>query len=292
MAHNGTESNRRAVAGRSLALLALVLGCSDEGELPTADARAVGSANADDSGALDGLDAARSGSDSERREAGAAASDVDGRARGAQPAFDGALARDPTAATNADAGDAGLGSKADAGDGGTRDAPPLGDASCEQERAFLNEHRACSTQQDCAIVGSCSGGFGFRAVQAAVKDEAQRLSNNTSCGRAFDGPMYAAVCEQGLCRTRPTGAWCGAAPSSQDGGRMGCAPGEAQYRTDCEGPSAATGKPTCERSCNGATDTSCGAGRMCTSVRVSAGQSGYGTSCDALVDVWLCRAPR
>jgi hypothetical protein len=79
---------------------------------------------------------------------------------------------------------------------------------------------------DCAVVGSCSAGFGFEAVATSAAAEAQALSDATpdGCG-AFDGPQFRAVCEHargasvpGQCALREQGRACGeAAPELCDG---------------------------------------------------------------------------
>jgi hypothetical protein len=156
--------------------------------------------------------------------------------------------------------------------------------TCEGQRTFLSAHRWCAKSSDCVIVGACSGGFGFRAVERAVQTEAQTLSDRAKCDVVFDGPTYNAVCEQGVCTARPTQGACGA--PQRDGGVYGCPRGQEQYLPSCETPMT-FGFDTqgCETHCDGADDTSCGAGRTCKQVKVL---PVVRAGCD-LIDVWLCR---
>lgn len=181
-------------------------------------------------------------------------------------------------------GDGGLLGRLDAS---LRDAPADIARDCEKASEFVAAHRTCSTDADCVIVGSCSGGFGFLAVQVSAQAEAQRLSDTTRC-RVYDGPLYNAVCEQGSCRTRPTGAWCGGVRLA-DGGYAGCPQGQEQYQTTCAAPSEVAGQPSCERRCSGSADSSCGMGRVCTSVRVYEATEPFGQGCGAAFEQWLCR---
>ena len=75
---------------------------------------------------------------------------------------------------------------------------------------FLAANSHCEVDSDCVIVGDCSGGFGFYAVNAAAREEGEALSLDTpaECG-AFDGPLYHAVCEEGTCGELETGDACG-----------------------------------------------------------------------------------
>lgn len=155
-------------------------------------------------------------------------------------------------------------------------------ARCEEERSFLASHRACTTDSDCTIAGSCSGGFGFEAIRVDARERAQAYSDRTACGAAFDGPTYRAVCEQGLCVARNSGTSCGAAQPA-DGGRPGCPEGEEIYLTACDG------EPACRQRCSGASDDRCGASSQCEQTKVSAVSPPYGMGCGSLIDVWLCR---
>jgi hypothetical protein len=156
-----------------------------------------------------------------------------------------------------------------------------GDRSCGAERAFVLSHRACSTDDDCVIVGACSGGWGFEAVQRSAQAEAQRWSDDTQC-KVFDGPLYNAVCERAVCVARQNGAMCGM-PSNADGGAQVCAAGEELYTLSCD-----AGTPACAKRCDGAADLSCGAAKTCAQTSV-APLGGYGAGCTGALDVWLCR---
>ncbi|MEY4514690.1 MAG: hypothetical protein RLZZ450_6812 [Pseudomonadota bacterium] len=168
-------------------------------------------------------------------------------------------------------------------DGGVH--PPVElPTTCEGERAFLSAHRWCEKNADCVIVGSCSAGFGFRAVERALQKEAQSLSDQLKCDLAIDGPTYSAVCERGVCTPRPDGRVCGS--PSRDGGTYGCPRGQEQYLASCDTPRTwGFDIQGCETHCDGADDTSCGAGRVCTQVKVL---PVVASGCE-LIDTWLCR---
>lgn len=158
--------------------------------------------------------------------------------------------------------------------------------TCEGERTFLNTHRWCEKNSDCVIVGTCSGSFGFRAVERAVQTEAQSLVDRGDCDLVFDGPTFSAVCERGICTPRPDGRACGA--PVREGGISGCPAGQEQYLASCDTPMTwGFDIQGCETHCDGAGDTSCGAGRVCQQVKVlPVVRSG----CE-LIDAWLCRPP-
>src|SRR5687768_1648572 len=54
---------------------------------------------------------------------------------------------------------------------------------CEPHREtmheFLGANRDCEVDSDCVIVGDCSGGFGFYAVNVAAQAEGEALSQST-----------------------------------------------------------------------------------------------------------------
>jgi len=113
-------------------------------------------------------------------------------------------------------GGAVAGQPADAGDGGEVELCEAHDA---MTRSFfgVGQNIRCASDADCVVVGSCSGGFGFRAVSAAAAQHAQALSDATPshCG-VYDGPQYRAVCEldagagtKGSCALREQGRACG-----------------------------------------------------------------------------------
>jgi hypothetical protein len=156
-------------------------------------------------------------------------------------------------------------------------------SACAEEKAYLAAHRGCSTDSDCVIVGSCSGGFGFEAVEVSAKERAQQYSDQTSCGQVFDGPTFHAVCEQGRCSARGTGWWCGG-PLADAGIPGRCSPDEEQYVIGCD-----AAIPTCAKRCTGAGDTRCGGERSCEQTQVSAATPPYGLGCGNVIDVWLCQ---
>lgn len=82
------------------------------------------------------------------------------------------------------------------------------------------------------IVGACSGGFGFAAVNVAAEEQAQALSDATpdACG-ASDGPLYHAVCQAGRCTALETGDACGA---FHEGPSEVCPADEEPYVQSCE----------------------------------------------------------
>lgn len=161
----------------------------------------------------------------------------------------------------------------DAGAGG-----PMLNSACAQERAFLAAHLGCERDEQCAIVGSCSGGFGFEAVNVSARVEAQNYSDHTSCP-VFDGPTYNAVCEEGRCVARNRGHDCG---GPVDAG--GCEPGAEQYMANCASPAA------CHKRCTGPGDSArCGAASSCQQTRVSRVSAPYGLGCGDTIELWLCR---
>jgi hypothetical protein len=158
--------------------------------------------------------------------------------------------------------------------------------TCEGEREFFRFHRWCEKNSDCVIVGSCSSGSGFQAVERALQKEAQGLSDHTKCLISLDGPTYGAVCERGVCTARPTGGACG--QPVRDGGLSGCPAGQEQYLASCETPMTwGFDIQGCETHCDGPADTSCGAGRVCTEVRVL---PVLRDGCQQ-IGAWLCRPP-
>ncbi len=153
---------------------------------------------------------------------------------------------------------------------------------------FIAAHQACSADQDCTIVGGCSGGFGFYAVNVAARDEAQRLSDQTprECA-AYDGPLYNAVCEQSRCRRRPTGHACGEAPLL-DGGTTPdrCPSGQELYDPRIGDGARSRG---CYQRCSGPSDPRCGAGETCQETEICAADAlNSATSCGPFT-TGLCR---
>lgn len=166
-------------------------------------------------------------------------------------------------------------------DGSVPDGSSESDASttCEVERAalqnFLTAHRACSSDADCTLIGSCSGPS-FEAVSTSARDEAQRLADAISC-KIFDGPLYEPRCEANTCVSRPSGASCGGRGSL-------CQSGQALYETNCS--DAGSTESACYKKCSGASDGTCPSGFSCQTTQVVS-QSG---GCAApKIDAWLCR---
>lgn len=211
----------------------------------------------------------------------------------------------PAEPTNLDSGvdggaDAALQPRPDSGrdaatdarvDGGTPDAAvdsgldaqAAQATACQQERAFLAAHKACVRDEDCAIAGSCSGGFGFEAVQASVTAQAQAYSDRTSCGKVYDGPTYNAVCEQATCVKRENGQACGRVPTDASVPDV-CSEGRELYRSSCSTPFI------CRQRCTGTADTQCGAGAGCKLESVSVASERYDNRCEPKQELWLCSA--
>lgn len=133
-----------------------------------------------------------------------------------------------------------------------------GETTCEAQyeavQAFVASHRECRVDSDCAIIGGCSGSFGFTAVTASARDEGQRLPIDEECA-LHDGSLYAPLCEQGSCVMRPTGGQCGGIASP-------CRDDQELYRTTCTAPD------TCLQRCEGGADARCGAGFSCQPMQV------------------------
>jgi hypothetical protein len=92
------------------------------------------------------------------------------------------------------------------------------DACAEEARTtaeFLMSNTSCTQDWDCAIVGSCSSGWGFESVAVGARARAQALSDATRCG-VIDGPLYRAYCDNGRCAKDATGAQCGQFGGSDD----------------------------------------------------------------------------
>ena len=153
--------------------------------------------------------------------------------------------------------------------------------ACADERAFFETHRACARDEDCVIVGACSGGFGFKAVQSSAQTEAQGYSDRAACGPVFDGPTYNAVCENAQCFARNNGRQCGMPADAAV-----CPLDQELYATNCDG-----GMNQCRQRCAGEADPTCGGSKVCARETVSQVGGPYGLGCvDELpTEVWLCR---
>jgi len=98
----------------------------------------------------------------------------------------------------------------------------LDEQCAEANRAFTEfvaAHRACTKADDCVVIGDCGPNADFKAVQASVELEARALQQARSCGGAYDGPMFDAVCRAGKCDLQMrTDVCCGCQPRDMDGG--------------------------------------------------------------------------
>ena len=152
---------------------------------------------------------------------------------------------------------------------------------CEAERAFFASRRACTKDDDCTIVGSCTGPISMTPVQTSARAEAERYADSSSCRSATDGPTYLAACEQGHCVARNRGYDCG---QRADASVYQCADDEALYVLSC----STLATPVCARRCSGQDDVTCRTG-TCQRVSVSQVIGAYGLGCGEMIDVWLCR---
>src|SRR5262245_20887038 len=66
----------------------------------------------------------------------------------------------------------------------------------QEADALINANLKCTRDSECVVVGSCSGGFGFKVAHESVAKQAQALSDATprECA-SFDGPMFEPVCK-------------------------------------------------------------------------------------------------
>jgi hypothetical protein len=122
------------------------------------------------------------------------------------------------------------GSDGAAGSGGA-DHPVAGaglEDPCQAHRDavanYVEAHRSCRRDADCQVVGACSGGFGFEAVNTMSSVGAEALSKETpEICQVFDGPTYEAVCKgvdvasdrAGECQLQALEHSCGEAPTPQ-----------------------------------------------------------------------------
>jgi len=238
---------------------------------------------------------------SEPLEPGASEGDLDGGPRGDAARDGGAgLAAKRDGGGAMDAGRDGGRLDAALDDGGPQSAPDGGGGLdgglnggdvCGAESArietFVAANRACASDGDCAIVGACSLGFGFLAVNVAARAEGQHLSDTyeSQCS-ASDGPTFHAVCQAGSCVRRHTGHACGAV------GPGPCPPTHELYHLACPGDAGTEVVATCQQRCTGPTDTRCGAGLSCQSTKVQPDSELYKTVCKPPVDALLCLPPR
>jgi len=105
-------------------------------------------------------------------------------------------------------------------DGGTDSAVDSSGAMCDEASAaftdFVAANRACDSAGDCVIIGDCGPNADFTAIRGDAADEGRRLMS-MRCFGAYDGPLFTAGCESGMCVTVPTGTYCGM-PAPVDSG--------------------------------------------------------------------------
>jgi hypothetical protein len=86
---------------------------------------------------------------------------------------------------------------------------------------FLAANSSCTTDADCAVIGDCGPHADFAPVRSDAADEARKLQLAT-CGGAYDGPGYEAVCVKNQCAleeiTKPGGFGCPGIPGDVDAG--------------------------------------------------------------------------
>jgi len=185
--------------------------CAAQAEAATClDAAAGGGASCTQTGSTCDVECER---DAECSALGAEFGCAAGRCRvGAEPLQSGAGAGAGAAGTGGIGNTAGSGGRAGStstaqrGEGGqgVDDESSNSDDVCgDFQRSvaeLLAKNEACTVDADCTIVGDCSGGFGFYAINLAGSAEAQALSDATPDGcAAFDGPQYNAQCAQNKC---------------------------------------------------------------------------------------------
>lgn len=82
----------------------------------------------------------------------------------------------------------------------TVDADP---GNCELSRqafaSFLAANRACDEDSDCRVIGDCGPNADWRAVHAEAAEEGYALMLARCSAGSFDGPEYAARCDDGQC---------------------------------------------------------------------------------------------
>jgi hypothetical protein len=118
------------------------------------------------------------------------------------------------------------------------EGPTSGDADNEGDEGFLGEHgdiekceaagqefakfvaghRSCESHDDCTVIGDCGPNADFTAVRVDAAAQASLLMN-ARCATAFDGPVYDAVCADGVCGlVEVAGECCGCPPAGVDAG--------------------------------------------------------------------------
>jgi hypothetical protein len=101
---------------------------------------------------------------------------------------------------------------------------------------FIAQHRACTLDTDCAVVGDCSHAE-WSAIAAPFAKQADAMLLESPC-RIFDGLGANAVCRAGACEVVPAGQRCGEPPQSEcpSGAKRaiaGCGPVASTYRDGC-----------------------------------------------------------
>lgn len=156
-------------------------------------------------------------------------------------------------------------------------------AQAQRIAAFVESHRECASDEDCAIVGDCSHS-NFQAVSRSAEAEARDLVLSDPCGWA-DGPGYYARCRQEACERVKSTVWCGS-PQRSD-----CPLGTSYKQPGCNLSSGML-PSGCYASCSGqGEDGPCTTGFTCQKANVHpcpASPSG-GDACAACnAEQWLC----
>lgn len=97
-----------------------------------------------------------------------------------------------------------------------------GASSCERAnqtfRGFLAANRSCSVSSDCTTIGDCGPNADFAAIHVAAAAAGYALME-ARCLGVFDGPTFAAVCQDGQCVLGPENGCCGCpSDAGLDGG--------------------------------------------------------------------------
>lgn len=143
-----------------------------------------------------------------------------------------AESEDPPDADEADASIDASRTDTDAGlsDGGADLMVDAGsEYSCLQHsseiKTFVENHRSCSSNDDCVLVGDCSHS-NFQVVARSAEEGAKKLVFDDRC-RYNDGPGYFARCRESRCERIKSRVWCGGAPQSE------CPTGMVMHKTLC-----------------------------------------------------------
>jgi hypothetical protein len=113
--------------------------------------------------------------------------------------------------------DAGQGAGRDAG----RDADIDGALSCDDGwhafDTYVMQHSSCSGDADCTVIGDCGPNADFRAVRTDVAEQAYEMMQ-ARCTTAWDGPIFVARCESGMCVLEEDPSGCCGCPPTEDAG--------------------------------------------------------------------------